>query len=47
MQRTTALMRREHGATFDILTPEQTKERFPWINAEDLGSATYAAAHEG
>jgi glycine/D-amino acid oxidase-like deaminating enzyme len=46
-QRTTALMQREHGATVDILTPEQTKERFPWINAEDLGIATYGAVNEG
>ncbi|RMM02440.1 hypothetical protein ALQ86_03716 [Pseudomonas amygdali pv. eriobotryae] len=46
-QTANALMQREHGASVDILTPEQTKERFPWINSDDLGIATYGAKNEG
>ncbi|MFZ6047363.1 NAD(P)/FAD-dependent oxidoreductase [Pseudomonas sp. CR3202] len=37
----------EHGAVIDILSPDQAKQRFPWLNVEDLGIATYGAANEG
>lgn len=46
-QRQDALRQRGHGASVDILSPEQAKERFPWLNVEDLGIATYGAANEG
>ncbi|MFJ2363477.1 NAD(P)/FAD-dependent oxidoreductase [Pseudomonas sp. NPDC087697] len=47
IQRANALMQREHGASVDILSPEQTLQRFPWLNVDDLGIATYGAANEG
>ncbi|MDT4823770.1 FAD-dependent catabolic D-arginine dehydrogenase DauA [compost metagenome] len=37
----------EHGAVIDILSPEQAKQRFPWLNVEDIGIATFGAANEG
>lgn len=46
-QRDNALMQIEHGARVDLLTPEQAQQRFPWLNVEDIGIATYGAANEG
>lgn len=46
-QRSNALMQQEQGAQVDILTPEQARQRYPWLNVEDIGIATYGAANEG
>lgn len=46
-QRKNALMQIEQGAVIDILDPAQAKQRYPWLNVEDIGIATYGAANEG
>lgn len=46
-QRDNALMQREHGAMVDILSPAQAKQRYSWLNVDDIGIATYGAANEG
>lgn len=42
-----AVAQREAGASIDIMTAAQAKDRFPWLNVEDIGIATYGAANEG
>lgn len=46
-QRDNALMQREQGASIDILTPGEALARWPWLNVEDIGIATYGSANEG
>ncbi|MFD2646083.1 NAD(P)/FAD-dependent oxidoreductase [Pseudomonas japonica] len=46
-QRDNALMQNGQGARVDILSPEQARQRYPWLNVEDIGIATYGAANEG
>ncbi|MHC8381289.1 NAD(P)/FAD-dependent oxidoreductase [Pseudomonas sp. LB3P14] len=47
MQRDNALMQREQGASIDILTPGEAVARYPWLNVDDIGIATYGSANEG
>ncbi|MNO56889.1 4-methylaminobutanoate oxidase (formaldehyde-forming) [compost metagenome] len=47
VQRENALIQREYGANIDILTPAQAKERYDWLNVEDVGIATYGVKNEG
>ncbi|EPK5790112.1 NAD(P)/FAD-dependent oxidoreductase [Pseudomonas aeruginosa] len=46
-QRDNALMQREQGANIEIFTPGEAKARYPWLNIEDIGIATYGSANEG
>lgn len=46
-QRDNALMQREQGASIDILMPDEIIKRYPWLNVEDIGIATYGSANEG
>ena len=40
-------MQRGEGADILALTPSQTKARFPWLNVDNLGIASYGQSHEG
>ena len=40
-------MQRAEGADVAALTPDETRARFPWLNADDLGIATTAWRNEG
>jgi len=42
-----ALRQNALGAAIDILSPDQAKQRFPWLNVSDIGIATYGASNEG
>jgi len=47
LQRANALMQREKGASIEIYTPAQAAARYPWLNVDDIGIATYGSANEG
>ena len=47
LQRANALMQREQGASIEIYTPAQAAARYPWLNVDDIGIATYGSANEG
>ncbi|MBR0669587.1 NAD(P)/FAD-dependent oxidoreductase [Neoroseomonas soli] len=40
-------MQRQAGAEVDLLTPSDALTRFPWLNLEGLGVATYGVRNEG
>ncbi|MFT4717091.1 MAG: glycine/D-amino acid oxidase-like deaminating enzyme [Paracoccaceae bacterium] len=40
-------MQRENSAHTIYMDPGQIKERFPWLNVDDLGGASWGAAKEG
>lgn len=42
-----ATLQRAHGAATEILTPDQTAARFPWLNTEDLTGASFGPRDEG
>ncbi|MDH0746929.1 FAD-binding oxidoreductase [Pseudomonas sp. GD03842] len=46
-QRENAMMQREQGASIEILTPQDIRARYPWLNVDDIGIATYGSANEG
>lgn len=46
-QRNNALMQIGHGAQVDILDPAAARQRFPWLNVDDLGVGTFGTANEG
>src|SRR3546814_15200360 len=46
-QRRNALMQRKHGASIDILTPDETTKLYPWLNLDDIGITTYGNNTEG
>ncbi|NBA94880.1 FAD-binding oxidoreductase [Pseudomonas sp. R5(2019)] len=46
-QRNNALMQIGHGAQVDILDPAGARQRFPWLNVEDVGIGTFGTANEG
>src|SRR3546814_18692005 len=46
-QRRNALMQRKHGASIDILTPDETTKLYPWLNLDDIGITTYGNTNEG
>jgi len=46
-QRANALMQREQGASIEIYTPSQAAARYPWLNVDGIGIATYGSANEG
>ncbi|XP_020856357.1 FAD-dependent oxidoreductase domain-containing protein 1 [Phascolarctos cinereus] len=40
-------MQRQTGAKVCLLSPEQLKNKFPWINTEDVALASYGLENEG
>src|SRR3546814_10810100 len=46
-QRRNALMQRKHGASIDILTPDETTKLYPWLNLDYIGITTYGNTNEG
>jgi len=40
-------MQRAHGAQTQLLTPDALKERFDWLNVDDIHLASYGAQNEG
>jgi FAD-dependent oxidoreductase domain-containing protein 1 len=42
-----AQMQRSHGAHIQVLYPDELRARFPGMNFEDIGIATFGAQHEG
>ncbi len=40
-------MQRGEGADVVMMTPAETQARFPWLNVDDLGSATFGVRNEG
>lgn len=40
-------MQRATGADIAVFTPDEAAARFPWLNAADLGIATYGLRNEG
>ena len=42
-----AQMQRSHGADVQVLYPDELRTRFPGMNFEDVGVATFGAQHEG
>lgn len=40
-------LQREHGAQTVFLDPGALRDRFPWVNTEDLGGASWGSAAEG
>jgi FAD-dependent oxidoreductase domain-containing protein 1 len=46
-RRAGAAMQRSEGAEIAVLTPDEAKQRFPWLNTSDLGVATLGLRHEG
>src|SRR3546814_12846291 len=46
-QRRNALMQRKHGASIDILTPDETTKLYPWLNLDDIGIPTYGNTKDG
>ncbi|NWH75495.1 FXRD1 protein, partial [Piaya cayana] len=43
----TVRLQREEGAQVDLLSPTQLKEKFPWIDTEDVAVASYGLQDEG
>ena len=42
-----AALQRDHGAATEILTPQETAARFPWLNTDDLTGASFGPRDEG
>ena len=42
-----AAMQRSYGAVTEVLTPEGVKQKFPWMNTEDLTAGSYGHKDEG
>jgi len=42
-----AALQRDHGAATEILTPQETSARFPWLNTDDLTGASFGPRDEG
>lgn len=40
-------MQREHGAHTVFLTPGAIKDKYPWLNVDDLGGGSWGSAKEG
>ncbi|XP_075695286.1 FAD-dependent oxidoreductase domain-containing protein 1 isoform X2 [Rhinoderma darwinii] len=40
-------VQREQGAKVALLSPEQLKKKFPWINTQDVALASYGLENEG
>ena len=40
-------VRRSLGAKVQLLSPTKLKERFPWINVDDVALATLGIENEG
>ncbi|XP_068772831.1 FAD-dependent oxidoreductase domain-containing protein 1 isoform X2 [Struthio camelus] len=40
-------VQRDEGAQVSLLSPAQLKEKFPWINADDVALASYGLENEG
>jgi FAD-dependent oxidoreductase domain-containing protein 1 len=47
VRRAGVAMQRQAGADVSVLTPAAAKERFAWLNIDDLGVTTTASRHEG
>ncbi|XP_009080799.1 PREDICTED: FAD-dependent oxidoreductase domain-containing protein 1, partial [Acanthisitta chloris] len=43
----TVQLQRQEGAQVTLLSPTQLKEKFPWINTEDVALAAYGLEDEG
>jgi glycine/D-amino acid oxidase-like deaminating enzyme len=46
-RRAAAEMQRAHGADIEVLDPDALRVRFPGLNVDDIGVATFGARHEG
>ncbi|NGQ93383.1 FAD-binding oxidoreductase [Rhodobacter sp. HX-7-19] len=42
-----ASLQRDHGAATEILSPQDTAARFPWLNTDDLTGASFGPRDEG
>ena len=46
-RRAAAEMQRSHGADIQVLGPDELRTRYPGIQVDDIGVATWGARHEG